>query len=121
MKRRTSCRTILALGMILLLSTATTACLLAVAGAGAYGGYKMGTDPRTVGEQIDDGVITSKVNAKLVEEPGVRSLNIDVDTRLGEVTLSGYVKTQDQAERVMDLAAGVHGVSKVINHLKIKP
>ena len=108
-----------ALGMMLASFVATAGCIVA-AGAALYGGYKLGTDPRRAGEMIDDSVITAKVNAKLVEEPKIRSLNIDVDTRQGEVTLTGYVASAEQAERVMSLAAGVHGVSKVVSQLKIR-
>jgi osmotically-inducible protein OsmY len=47
---------------------------------------------RTVGEQIDDGAITSKINAKLTADPEVNPFNIDVDTLDGVVTLRGEVE-----------------------------
>ena len=109
-----------AVGMMLLAAGSVAGCIVA-AGAGVYGGYKLGTDPRSAGEMIDDGVITAKVKAKLVEEPHIRAFNVDVDTLGGEVTLSGYVASEEQAERAMTLAAGVHGVAKVVSQLKIKP
>lgn len=107
-------------GVVLLAVLAPGAGCLVAAGAGVYGGYRLGTDPRSAGEIIDDDVVTAKVKARLIEEPGVRALNIDVDTREGEVTLSGYVASEEQAERVLGVAAGVHGVTRVVSRLKIR-
>ena len=45
-----------------------------------------------VGELTDDTVITAKVKAALLQDPGTAALAIGVETFIGEVRLSGSVK-----------------------------
>lgn len=78
------------------------------------------TSETTVGEKIDDGIITTKVKAALLAEPGVNSTDIAVVTREGEVQLSGFVDDQAQIDRATEVVKGVEGVKKVINELSIK-
>jgi hyperosmotically inducible periplasmic protein len=75
---------------------------------------------RTAGEVIDDGTITTKVKAKLFDDPSVRGLAISVKTFEGEVTLTGGVDTEQQKERAAEIARSVSGVRKVNNLLNIK-
>ena len=55
--------------------------------------------PTTVGEKIDDGIITTKVKGALVAESDIDSGDITVVTRDGVVQLSGFVKDQAQIDR----------------------
>jgi hyperosmotically inducible periplasmic protein len=74
----------------------------------------------TVGSTIDDSVVTAKVKSALLSDPGVKSSDISVVTRKGEVQLSGYVDNQGQINRAIDLARGVEGVRRVANEMSIK-
>jgi hyperosmotically inducible protein len=74
----------------------------------------------TVGNKIDDGVISAKVKAALVNDPNVKSFDIAVVTRKGEVQLSGFVDNQVQIDRAVQVAAGVEGVTGVSNQMSIK-
>ena len=74
----------------------------------------------TVGSTIDDSVVTAKVKSALLSDPGVKSSDISVVTRKGEVQLSGYVDNQGQINRAIDLARGVEGVRRVGNEMSIK-
>lgn len=78
------------------------------------------TTTTTTGEKIDDGIITTKVKAALLGEEGVKSGDISVATRDGEVQLSGFVANQTQIDRATEVARGVEGVKNVINELSIK-
>jgi hyperosmotically inducible protein len=78
------------------------------------------TTETTVGEKIDDGIITTKVKAALLAESGVNSTDIAVVTRDGEVQLSGFVDDQAQIDRATQVVKGVEGVKNVINELSIK-
>ena len=78
------------------------------------------TTETTVGEKIDDGIITAKVKGALVAEYGVDSGDITVVTRDGEVQLSGFVKDQSQIERATSVARSTEGVKNVINELSVK-
>ncbi|HEY7444986.1 MAG TPA: BON domain-containing protein [Vicinamibacterales bacterium] len=76
---------------------------------------------KTVGETIDDATITTRVKTALINAPDVGALSIDVDTFKGVVTLSGRVKTQDEATRAMGVARGIDGVRDVKSALQVIP
>jgi osmotically-inducible protein OsmY len=69
---------------------------------------------------IDDVEITSKVKAAILAEPGLKTLQIGVDTVKGVVTLSGLVDAQSNSDRAEVLAGSVSGVNEVKNRLIIK-
>ncbi|MGA1863465.1 MAG: BON domain-containing protein [bacterium] len=89
-------------------------------GAGAAGGYIIASDERTMGQRVDDSFITAKVKSKLLADSMVKAFKIDVDTLEREVTLTGIVSTETEAQRVIELARGVRGVVKVKNNIKVK-
>ena len=74
----------------------------------------------TVGNAVDDGIITTKVKSALLADPNVKSLDIAVVTRKGEVQLSGFVNSQDQIDQALDIARKVDGVASVSNEMSIK-
>lgn len=74
----------------------------------------------TVGEKIDDGVITTKVKAALLADSGIKSSDISVVTRDGVVQLSGFVDNQTQIDRATEVARGVEGVKNVVNEMSVK-
>ena len=74
----------------------------------------------SIGNKIDDSVITAKVKAALMADTSVKSLDIAVITRKGEVHLSGFINNQGQMDRAQEVARGIEGVSSVNNDMKIK-
>lgn len=72
------------------------------------------------GEYIDDTVITTKVKARILDEPGLKSAEINVETFKGVVQLSGFVKSQSDINRAAELARGVRGVTSVKNDMRLK-
>ena len=74
----------------------------------------------SAGTHLDDAVITTKVKSTLLTDSQARSGNTSVETRKGEVLLSGFVDSQAQADREVQLAKGVEGVQSVQNKLMIK-
>jgi hyperosmotically inducible periplasmic protein len=76
--------------------------------------------PTTVGNTVDDSIITGKVKTALLADAQVKSLDISVVTRKDEVQLSGYVDNQAQITRAMDVARGVEGVRRVNNEMSVK-
>ena len=76
--------------------------------------------PRTVGVKVDDGIVTAGVKAALMADEKVKSLDIAVVTRKGEVQLSGFVDGQSQMDRAEMIATAVEGVSSVSNVMSIK-
>lgn len=74
----------------------------------------------TVGNAVDDSIITSKVKSALLADPAIKSLDIAVVTRKGEVQLSGFVNSQDQIDQAVTLARKVDGVTSVGNEMSVK-
>jgi hyperosmotically inducible protein len=113
-----------AVGVIVVLSAfflcTAAGCAPLWLGAGAAGGYIIASDERTMGQQVGDGVITTKVKSRLIADSMVKGFKIDVDTLEGEVTLTGIVGTDEEAERAIELARGVKGVVKVKNNIKVR-
>lgn len=70
---------------------------------------------------IDDAEITAKVKAAIFAEPGLKTLQISVNTMKGEVTLSGSVDSSPSSDMAKILAGAVSGVKEVKNRLAIKP
>jgi len=74
----------------------------------------------SVGEAVDDTVITTKVKALYVEDPVVNALNVNVETFKGVVQLSGFANNQTEINRASEIARGVKGVSSVKNDVRLK-
>lgn len=74
----------------------------------------------TVGTEIDDTVVTTSVKSALLADPDVKSLDIKVETRKGEVMLSGFVDSQTQIDRATAVTNKVAGVKNVDNKLSLK-
>jgi hyperosmotically inducible periplasmic protein len=66
-------------------------------------------------EVLDDAGITARVKAKLLADPEVGGMYIDVDTLDGRVTLNGKVKSQDEKAEAEKLARHTDGVKEVVN------
>jgi hyperosmotically inducible protein len=85
------------------------------------GGNAPNPEPdRPVGQVIDDAAITAAVKAKLLADPTVGGLKIDVDTREGVVYLTGdQMKSQAEIDQAIKLAKETSGVKSVENKLII--
>nr|WP_242538778.1 BON domain-containing protein [Trinickia acidisoli] len=73
----------------------------------------------SLGQHVSDGTVTTKVKAALLAAKDVKSTHVHVKTRRGIVWLTGTVPTSDEKTRAEEVAAGVTGVHKVKNRLKI--
>ena len=69
---------------------------------------------RTAGEHIDDAAITTRVKARLLDDPIVKGLQIDVDTRDGVVFLTGSVSSDVERKRAIELARTTENVKNVV-------
>ena len=78
------------------------------------------TGNTTAGSQVDDGIITTRVKSALLADPGVKSFDIAVVTRKGEVQLSGFVDSQAQIDQAVAIANKVDGVTGIGNEMSIK-
>jgi osmotically-inducible protein OsmY len=72
------------------------------------------------GEYIDDSLITTKVKAAILGEPGLKVAEINVETFKGVVQLSGFVNSREDINAAMKVARGVKGVTSVENDMRLK-
>lgn len=94
--------------------------LLAVGAAALTTGCASTSTQSSVGEVIDDSVITTKVKALFVEDKTVSALQITVETYKGTVQLSGFANSAAEIRRAGELAASVKGVKAVKNEIALK-
>jgi hyperosmotically inducible periplasmic protein len=114
MKRLTGHAAVL-LGIMML-----AGCAAALVGGAAAGGYYVGKDERTAKQIATDGAITSSVKTKLIADPAVKALDVNVDTRNNVVILRGTVARTEQRSAAERIARSVKGVTGVRNELRIK-
>ena len=106
---------------------------------GAVGAYKVGLEflhaagpegvrgvenhltvgERTVGDWVDDVMISSKVKAKLIADTEIKAADIDVSSSQGVVTLIGRVGSQAIKSDADRIARGTKGVNDVNNELLV--
>jgi osmotically-inducible protein OsmY len=72
------------------------------------------------GAYVDDAVITAKVKAAVLEEPSLKSAEINVETSKGRVQLSGFVRSRADINKAVEVAKGVKGVNSVKNDMILK-
>jgi len=74
---------------------------------------------QTVGESVDDSVITSSVKTQLASDKLVTLTRVEVETNNGIVYLTGQVQTAEQRSHIGSIASQVKGVKKVVNNLQV--
>jgi osmotically-inducible protein OsmY len=72
------------------------------------------------GEYFDDSVITTKVKTAILEEPTLKSAEINVETFKGDVQLSGFVSSPAAINKAVEVTRGVGGVKSVKNDMGVK-
>ena len=75
---------------------------------------------QSTGQAIDDGVVTAKVKAKLIEDPMTKAHQINVETFKGTVQLSGFVESNEARSRALQLARDTDGVKGVKDALEVR-
>lgn len=76
--------------------------------------------PRSLGNKIDDGVVTAKVKSALLADQAIKSMDVSVVTSKGDVQLSGFVDSRQQILRATEVAEKVEGVQHITNQLRVK-
>jgi hyperosmotically inducible protein len=74
----------------------------------------------SVGNVIDDTVITTRIKSALMADPKINSYDFKVETRKGEVLLSGFVDNQTQLDLATATVRGVEGVTSLQNNVALK-
>ena len=74
----------------------------------------------STGQYIDDSVITTKVKAAILDEPTLKVAEINVETFKGIVQLSGFVSSQANMVKAVEVTRGVSGVKSVKDDMRLK-
>lgn len=92
----------------------------AVLGTAVLAGCSSTSTRASTGQTIDDSVITTKIKAKLIQDPVTKAHEISVETFKGTVQLSGFVETAAERNRAAVVAREVDGVKDVKNSLVLR-
>jgi len=76
--------------------------------------------PQGTGQYLEDSVITSRVKARLVNDPNLKSGDINVETFKGVVQLSGFISSRAEINRAVQITRSVNGVVSVKNDMRLK-
>ncbi|MGE5815087.1 MAG: BON domain-containing protein [Acidobacteriota bacterium] len=87
---------------------------------GAEVGEKVAEAGNRAAEVLSDAALTTKIKSKMALDDTVKALDINVTTKDGDVTLSGYVHSQKERERALALARETNGVRRVTDQLKVR-
>lgn len=94
-------------------------CWAVAAGAGAEAAYVATQPDRTALETLQDQSITSSVKTRLLADPAVSGLDINVDTFKSTVTLRGMVRSEEERSRALSIARETSGVEAVVSKLVV--
>src|SRR4051812_17062508 len=72
------------------------------------------------GEYVDDTVITTKVKAAILNEPSLKSAEINVEPLKGIVQLGGFVSSAAAETTAVAVARKVGGVKSVKDDMRLK-
>lgn len=75
---------------------------------------------RTAGEKIDDASVTAQVKTALLTHRSTSALKTSVQTRDGEVTLTGIAKNDAEKSLVTKLVTDIKGVTNVKNQMTVE-
>ena len=88
---------------------------------GVFGtGVSVALDPRTVGTQIDDGIMDKNLDAKLLLMNKNYLLSISTQVLDGRIFITGKVNDPEEKLKITKLAWEIEGTRSVKNDLKIK-
>ena len=77
-------------------------------------------DDKTIGQKIDDTVITAKVKKELLTDSQFKYGDVRVNTYKGSVELSGFVNSTEAKGHAIDVARGVEGTQEVKDSMTVK-
>jgi hyperosmotically inducible periplasmic protein len=72
-------------------------------------------------KKVDDASITAEIKSRLAATKDASSLQVDISSHQGVVTLEGTALSQEEKRNAEDVARNVAGVEQVINRLEVSP
>ncbi len=88
---------------------------------GVFGtGVTVALDPRTLGTQIDDGIMDKNLDAKLLLVNKKYFIDLSTQVLDGRIFITGKVDTPEEKLKITKVAWEIEGVRSVRNDIKIK-
>jgi len=88
---------------------------------GVFGtGVTVALDPRTLGTQIDDGIMDKNLDAKLLLVNKKYFIDLSTQVLDGRIFLTGKVDTPEEKLKITKVAWEIEGARSVRNDIKIK-
>ncbi|EKT59996.1 division/outer membrane stress-associated lipid-binding lipoprotein [Providencia sneebia] len=110
---------LLPLVAILFSMTMLQGCIGAAVVGSAAVATKSATDPRSVGQQVDDGTLEARVSGQLNKDKDITGkARIIATAYKGNVLLTGQSPDMSWAERAKQIAANVDGTNAVYNEVR---
>lgn len=75
----------------------------------------------SVGTAMGDSAITAKIKTAFAADKMVSAMAIKVETKSGEVLLSGFAKSDAEKKRAGEIAQTTEGVRNVRNSIAVRP
>lgn len=74
----------------------------------------------TAGDYANDVMIASMIRSKVLVAENVRSINYKIEVNNGIVYILGVAQTQEEMDKVVNLASETKGAKKVVSHVVLK-
>lgn len=74
---------------------------------------------RSIKETWNDSLISSRVKYRMARDPEIQKGNMNVDVTRGVVTITGRATSENEKNRVTEVAGSIKGVTEVANNLKV--
>ena len=105
-----------AIPLLLIMLLALSGCFAAAIVGGSTAAIN---DERSLGNQLDDAAISTKVDTRLIAEKDMPSRWVSVQSIEGVVTLTGYLPSRSHIERAIFITREIRGVRSVQSELKV--
>ncbi len=97
------------------LSAVALATTIALTGCSVFSGQS------SAGQYVDDATITTRVKARLANDPKASATRISVETLNGVVQLSGFATSTQEKQEAVEIARGVPDVKGVRDSIVVRP
>ncbi len=108
------------LALVTLIGGSLSGCVEAIVGGAASVGLAAAQE-RSVGDAIDDSVITVQINGLLLDENLDLFSQVSAEVHEGRVLLTGAVDSAENRVKAARLVWTIDGVKEVINEIEINP
>ena len=76
--------------------------------------------PKSLGQQLDDAALLTKIRTALHLDREARKIDVDIQVSAGRVVLRGEVPSEELAERIRTRVASVGGVESLDDELELE-